>query len=236
VRSDVPALVLAGSYDPITPPAWSRMAAGWLSHSTYVELPGVGHGASRAGACPEGILSAFLEDPTAELDTSCVKAMPEPRFVTHVYAAPGVYRFARALFIEGRPGARVFLGAVVVALAVGLFAGIGALRAGRVSGAEHRVRLLVGLGAALALLFLVGLVAVLVLTGSTNPYLVGFGVPPVSAPLFWLPAAVALVAGVALAVGLPAWSALGRATRVAVAVGFLGLGGFLLFCRGFGLL
>ncbi len=44
VSSDIPTLILAGEYDPITPPLWGRLVAESLLQSAYVEFPGQGHG------------------------------------------------------------------------------------------------------------------------------------------------------------------------------------------------
>ncbi|HSJ52101.1 MAG TPA: alpha/beta fold hydrolase, partial [Anaerolineae bacterium] len=44
VSSDVPTLILAGQFDPITPPAFGREAARSLPNSFYFEFPGLGHG------------------------------------------------------------------------------------------------------------------------------------------------------------------------------------------------
>jgi pimeloyl-ACP methyl ester carboxylesterase len=72
-------LVLAGEYDPQTPPDNSRHAAESLSHSTFVLFPGMGHAEIFAKPeCPEIIFRAFLADPTAKVDTSCVAAMGPP--------------------------------------------------------------------------------------------------------------------------------------------------------------
>ncbi|UCH52014.1 MAG: alpha/beta fold hydrolase [Chloroflexota bacterium] len=76
VYSDIPALVLAGEYDPIFSPSSSRLAAETLTNSYYYEFPGVSHGASASGAeCPLNIVLDFLNDPTLEPDASCVKEM-----------------------------------------------------------------------------------------------------------------------------------------------------------------
>ena len=77
VTSDIPALVLAGEYDPITPPAWGVAAAETLAHAAYFEFPDVGHGVIGSGVgtaqeCANTLLLAFLADPTAPLDGSCV--------------------------------------------------------------------------------------------------------------------------------------------------------------------
>lgn len=75
VSSDIPTLVLAGEYDPITPPVWGESAAAFLPNSTYVEFPGLGHGTSFSGGCPLEIVFDFLDEPTAPVDSSCVSGM-----------------------------------------------------------------------------------------------------------------------------------------------------------------
>ena len=78
VVSDLPTLVLAGQFDPITPPSNGRRAAETLSRSTFIEFPGVGHGAL-VDVCARNIMSAFFDNPEAPVDTSCVAGMA-PRF------------------------------------------------------------------------------------------------------------------------------------------------------------
>lgn len=75
VLSDIPTLVLSGQFDPVTPSAWGFSAAETLSHSFAYEFPGVGHGSIYAGECPVSILLAFIDNPTAEPDSSCIGAM-----------------------------------------------------------------------------------------------------------------------------------------------------------------
>ena len=73
--SDIPTLVFAGAFDPITPPDWSQQVAAALLDVTYVEMPDHGHG--MATPCPTRIRVAFLIDPSAPPDTTCVaEAMP----------------------------------------------------------------------------------------------------------------------------------------------------------------
>ena len=81
VRSDLPTLVLGDEYDPISPPDGSKHTSETLSHSTFVEFPGLGHGAVFATPeCPAKIFRAFLADPTGPVDTSCVASMGPPRW------------------------------------------------------------------------------------------------------------------------------------------------------------
>jgi pimeloyl-ACP methyl ester carboxylesterase len=72
VHSDIPTLILAGTYDPITPPAWAWKAAETLSKSYVYEFPFTGHAVIGRGACPQHIIRAFLEHPDAPPDGSCV--------------------------------------------------------------------------------------------------------------------------------------------------------------------
>ncbi len=75
VSSDIPTLVMAGEYDPITPPSWGANAATFLTNSTFVEFTGLGHGTSIAGDCPLSIVFEFLADPTAVPDLDCTVTM-----------------------------------------------------------------------------------------------------------------------------------------------------------------
>ena len=49
-----------------------------------IEFPGLGHGTQFAHDCPRAILRAFVLDPAAPVDTSCVTAMMPPAFVETV--------------------------------------------------------------------------------------------------------------------------------------------------------
>jgi pimeloyl-ACP methyl ester carboxylesterase len=73
VESDVPALVLAGAFDPITPAQWGRSAAGLLSSGWFYEIPGQAHGTMRTSACAREIALTFLEDPSATPDAACIE-------------------------------------------------------------------------------------------------------------------------------------------------------------------
>ncbi len=81
VSSDIPSLLMAGEYDPITPPAWGRRAAETLAQSYFFEYPGVGHGASLVAGCPRDMLIAFLKHPGQSPDDACIAEMGPPPFV-----------------------------------------------------------------------------------------------------------------------------------------------------------
>ena len=83
VRSNIPTLVLAGEYDPITPPSHGIAVAANLSNATFVEFPAVGHGLLLEGDCAKSIIVAFLDGEDAP-DTSCVAE----EFSSPVWVAP----------------------------------------------------------------------------------------------------------------------------------------------------
>ena len=72
VSSDVPTLVLAGAFDPATPPAYAEEAARGLANSTYVLFPAGGHGQVTSGECQDHIFLQFLDAPTQKPVTTCV--------------------------------------------------------------------------------------------------------------------------------------------------------------------
>jgi pimeloyl-ACP methyl ester carboxylesterase len=76
VVSDVPSLVFAGEFDPITPLEWAQMAAETLSNHYLYVMPGRGHGIMRSDPCGLEIGLQFLDNPSSEPDSSCIAEMP----------------------------------------------------------------------------------------------------------------------------------------------------------------
>lgn len=82
VASDVPALLLSGERDPVTPPAYGEAVAAGLPNSLHLVAAGQGHNVFFRGCLPE-VLAAFLEaGSVAALDTSCVERLGPPPFFT----------------------------------------------------------------------------------------------------------------------------------------------------------
>jgi pimeloyl-ACP methyl ester carboxylesterase len=106
IQSDIPTLVLSGSYDPVTPPAWSQATAGHLSKSTYVQFPGQGHNVTVSNPCAAALQGNFLRNPQAVLDTSCVDEEAGPAFVMRedLFMAPGLALSTNDLEIGGQRG------------------------------------------------------------------------------------------------------------------------------------
>lgn len=83
-RADVPALILTGQWDPVTPPMYGDTAAKYLPNSLHVIVPHGGHGFGGLDGigCVQSLIDDFVErGTTGGLDTSCVKNIRRKGFV-----------------------------------------------------------------------------------------------------------------------------------------------------------
>lgn len=79
VVSDIPSLVIEGSFDPATPPYMGKQVAANLANSFYFEFPNLGHvptGSDRTG-CATKVVLEFLRNPLFEPDRSCMNELPK---------------------------------------------------------------------------------------------------------------------------------------------------------------
>ena len=85
----VPALLVSGGADPVTPPEWAALAARSLPRSLSLTLAGQGHGNLGRGCVPR-LAAEFVRRGTADgLDASCVERLrPAPVFVDLLGGAP----------------------------------------------------------------------------------------------------------------------------------------------------
>lgn len=82
-RSNVPALILTGQWDPVTPPAYGDIAAKHLPNSLHVVVPYGGHGFSGLNGleCIDNLTQTFIErGTTSGLDTSCTRSIVRKGF------------------------------------------------------------------------------------------------------------------------------------------------------------
>ena len=85
VVSDVPALVLSGALDPVTPPRRGEDLAAGLANVLHLVVPGTGHSTTGVGCLPE-LVAEFVQAGSADdLDTSCVDDLKRPGF----FVTPG---------------------------------------------------------------------------------------------------------------------------------------------------
>ncbi len=79
LESEIPTLLLAGEFDPITPPEYARRASQGLLHGYLIEFPGVGHDVL-SSTCAQGIAGEFIQSPEQIPQVSCVREMPTVAF------------------------------------------------------------------------------------------------------------------------------------------------------------
>jgi len=72
LNGSVPALVLNGEFDPITPPRYGKYIAETLPNARHLTLPGQGHAVLNTGCLPK-LLTRFIETVDAHnLETTCL--------------------------------------------------------------------------------------------------------------------------------------------------------------------
>lgn len=89
VRVEVPALLLSGERDPVTPARWGEEVARTLPNAVHVVVPDGGHGFEglRGADCVDRLFDQLIERGVARgLDTSCVAAIERPPFATELPA------------------------------------------------------------------------------------------------------------------------------------------------------
>jgi len=89
VRSAVPALLLSGEADPVTPPEWAALAARDLPQARHLTVAGQGHGVLLRGCMPKLVAAFLAAGGAASLDASCLAAArPVPFFLDLSGPAP----------------------------------------------------------------------------------------------------------------------------------------------------
>ena len=80
VRSDIPALLLTGTLDAVTPPSQADLAAEGFPNGRVVRIAGSGHNALSSSPCAQQITLDFLNEPTG-YDAGCAAGLRTPAFV-----------------------------------------------------------------------------------------------------------------------------------------------------------
>lgn len=193
VTSDIPALIAAGEFDPITPPFYARLAAASLPNATLFEVNGAGHGVVPFTACAQSIMQAFLDNPDSTPDTSCVASLERADFITAVHANPGIYRLARLLQEPLDTAMLVGLGLMLLLIVSSILVWPAAWlkhrqsRKSALPSLASKARTLEFAIALLVVLFLAGLAWAIMAAMQQSYYLPAVGVPALAAPVFLLP-------------------------------------------------
>lgn len=189
VVTDVPILVAAGTADPITPPNYSQSIMSDLANGQYVEFPHTGHGAlfSHSPGCGQDLWVAFVKDPMAPLDTSCLADVAAPKFLTRLIETKAPYHFARGLQ-SGQYPYGVILAALLLAISAIMFPlGWTARKLQGVNAPGMRqARAITWGGALLSLGGLAWAVKQILATATNHPMALPIGVLPSTGWAFWL--------------------------------------------------
>lgn len=78
VVSDIPTLILAGEFDPVTPVSQAEQAAETLGDAELYEFPGLGHAVTFASGCAASMAQEFTRD--LSVDPTCWMMLPQDTF------------------------------------------------------------------------------------------------------------------------------------------------------------
>lgn len=73
VTSDIPALILTGDMDPLTPTSWAQKAHETLANGQLVSFRGMAHDIFGTSICAQAITANFLEAPLEKIDDTCAR-------------------------------------------------------------------------------------------------------------------------------------------------------------------
>jgi pimeloyl-ACP methyl ester carboxylesterase len=81
VRSKIPTLLISGSLDPITPPAYAAHAGATLSRSRHITIAGAGHSVLVQSSCARRAARSFFRTPRPSIAIPCAHESTAMRFV-----------------------------------------------------------------------------------------------------------------------------------------------------------
>jgi pimeloyl-ACP methyl ester carboxylesterase len=84
VASNIPTLLISGTFDTLTSLAGAKAAAARLSRATIISIPGVGHTVSPWSPCAQKVIVSFYGAPDRAPDTSCIGALKPANFTSKV--------------------------------------------------------------------------------------------------------------------------------------------------------
>lgn len=91
LTSDIPTLIISGTYDPTTPPKFGEQVASRLSQHYLFEFPNGSHVPSISlDPCPVQVANAFLDDPTVKPNPTCWEKTQPIRFSAPYTGAPSL--------------------------------------------------------------------------------------------------------------------------------------------------
>ncbi len=205
LSSDIPTLLLAGGFDPVTPPEGGRRVGKSLSRSAFMLFRGLGHAVTQSLG-PERIAADFIEDPSrVPARGSLPEDLVRP-FATKLWVTTAPYRLYTRLVYDRDAGtflAILFFSAVFLLGALSIFPAWRDKSRQAVSSMALLSRFAGGAGAVLDGVFMAALALTVMYVNRSEPAMLFFGLPPQTALFLWLPR-FALPAAVLMLAGTPA--------------------------------
>lgn len=162
VVSDVPALILSGGYDAVTPAAFSQQTASRLKNAVHVNVPGLGHAVMDVDACARRMAAVFVESPDSFSPGMCQPGIETVEFITKKDVLPTSLVYLTATRIDSTAVIAIPAGIAILAF-IGL-----------VIGFRKRENTLLVFISLFLLIFCMGLIWLFL---KADPVLFGFGVP-----------------------------------------------------------
>lgn len=207
VSGDIPVLILAGGYDPITPPEWGQQVSQNFPNSYFVEFPSLSHIVFSDHSCARNLVNQFLDNPTVAPDTNCVSNIPNLNFMypSDIVVTNSLYRVNRDI-LEGNQQWQLLFPAVILLVSL-IQLGLAVWRIIRKS--SRMVEYCHLFSSILAIVWLIGLAFVV---WNTPELTLAFGLPSWAVWLRFLPfinLAIALVGiGLSLRETITLWAVL----------------------------
>lgn len=83
VMSDIPTLILTGPFGSFAPSHWAEQTAENLSNSRLYSIPGGSDGLLSVDPCADFLAMQHVNDPTGEIDDSCIDEVPAVEFIVY---------------------------------------------------------------------------------------------------------------------------------------------------------
>ena len=182
VVSDIPALVLAGEYDPVTSPEFTRAAADNLSKSYFYRLPHFGHAVQDQSNCANQLAAWFMRNPIREPEISCMQNLSPIDFITpnkDILPTKFVYWMNNAILQGKSPLAVVAIALCFLVFLIQLLVFVGKIK-------SHDLPSVPSLAVLLSLLNIAAFFWFYRVVATTDVTLLGFGLPASASALIGL--------------------------------------------------
>ena len=80
LTTNLPALLVSGSFDAVTDLDFAKKVAATLAKGTIISIPGIGHFVIANSQCAQTVVRSFFDNPDAP-DTGCVGSLKPPPFI-----------------------------------------------------------------------------------------------------------------------------------------------------------